>query len=383
MILNRGLSVHFSLSPVPYFLSSAASLFYIGHIGNFVSRRSGSFRSHFLLVFRRRSLCLCFLRLGISDQCFSMTEVGFARIRHSQQDKRQEKLPERDNKVVRHLLGFLFGFGWLVSQLWQVKGTVLCVGFFCGAARTQQQEKESETFFGESFLNSYLPSVQSAGLPAVPLAYNIQRCCHPSFSESSPTILEYLPPLSCDRAPAPYMLPPQRYHSVWVTAVTDALVRKKRTLSKIPVTIGDITNPQNWAYSSNMLTTMNLYLIAGALVVGCHAFLPQSTIRLTRPSCTTRHLNNFFNFNKEDEKEVVETKEEEEFQDGAYDAEDPVEQIFSFFFGKREEKPMGMGKMDAPNGFPVGMTPTSFFVVVLCNRLFCTPCTRPSSFRSR
>ena len=217
----------------------------------------------------------------------------------------------------------------------------------------------------------------------MPLAYNIQRCCHPSFSESSPTILEYLPPLSCDRAPAPYMLPPQRYHSVWVTAVTDALVRKKRTLSKIPVTIGDITNPQNWAYSSNMLTTMNLYLIAGALVVGCHAFLPQSTIRLTRPSCTTRHLNNFFNFNKEDEKEVVETKEEEEFQDGAYDAEDPVEQIFSFFFGKREEKPMGMGKMDAPNGFPVGMTPTSFFVVVLCNRLFCTPCTPPSSFRSR
>jgi hypothetical protein len=53
-------------------------------------------------------------------------------------------------------------------------------------------------------------------------------------------------------------------------------------------------------------------------------------------------LNSFF-------KKPEPPKEEEEkqvFEDNAYDADDPVEKIFSFFFGKREASPMGMCKFD-------------------------------------
>lgn len=74
----------------------------------------------------------------------------------------------------------------------------------------------------------------------------------------------------------------------------------------------------------------------------------------------------FFKFGKE--KEVVEgkapdqitnVKQEEEFKDGAYDEDDPVEKIFSFFFGKRELNPMGMkrfGRERFPEQYPATKT---------------------------
>ena len=58
-----------------------------------------------------------------------------------------------------------------------------------------------------------------------------------------------------------------------------------------------------------------------------------------------QYFNNFFNFNKPEEEEV-ETPSEENFKDGAYDEDDPVEKMFGFFFGKREEEPMGMKRFD-------------------------------------
>lgn len=54
-----------------------------------------------------------------------------------------------------------------------------------------------------------------------------------------------------------------------------------------------------------------------------------------------QYFNNFFNINKPEEEEV-ETPSDENFKDGAYDEDDPVEKMFGFFFGKREEEPMGM-----------------------------------------
>jgi hypothetical protein len=79
-------------------------------------------------------------------------------------------------------------------------------------------------------------------------------------------------------------------------------------------------------------------LLTALTATTSHGFV--TTSPLARSSTTTqRHLNNFFNFNKPDEEEKVEP--EDTFQDAAYDEDDPVEKIFGFFFGKREEEPMG------------------------------------------
>mmetsp|Transcript_2147 Transcript_2147/g.3115 ORF Transcript_2147/g.3115 Transcript_2147/m.3115 type:complete len:158 (-) Transcript_2147:137-610(-) len=72
---------------------------------------------------------------------------------------------------------------------------------------------------------------------------------------------------------------------------------------------------------------------------GCTAFLVQSHPK--RSSSTT--TLNFFNFNKPDEEEAKEENDEPKFEDPAYDESDPVEKIFGFFFGKREEEPLGLG----------------------------------------
>jgi hypothetical protein len=74
-----------------------------------------------------------------------------------------------------------------------------------------------------------------------------------------------------------------------------------------------------------------------------HAFLVPTAISRHKP-LTVRYLNNFFNFNKPEPKTAEAEKEEDTFEDGAYDEDDPVEKIFGFFFGKREAKPMGMCK---------------------------------------
>lgn len=77
----------------------------------------------------------------------------------------------------------------------------------------------------------------------------------------------------------------------------------------------------------------------------------------SRRSQTALNLGDWFNWNKSSDTakstdEVEGSKaQEEEYQDGAYDADDPVEKIFSFFFGKREEAPMGMSRF-GPDRFP-------------------------------
>lgn len=75
----------------------------------------------------------------------------------------------------------------------------------------------------------------------------------------------------------------------------------------------------------------------------------------------------FFKFGESKEKaaeggeaENLETAQQnEEFKDGAYDADDPVEKMFSFFFGKRELNPMGMkrfGRDRFPEQYPATKT---------------------------
>lgn len=64
-------------------------------------------------------------------------------------------------------------------------------------------------------------------------------------------------------------------------------------------------------------------------------------LRRQQVSTTARGFNNFF---KKPEAAQAPPEPEEEFEDGAYDADDPVEKIFGFFFGKREEAPLGLCK---------------------------------------
>lgn len=74
-------------------------------------------------------------------------------------------------------------------------------------------------------------------------------------------------------------------------------------------------------------------------------------------SFTSLRLGDFFNFNKpkpEDDSLVTGEEEEAEdagYQDPSYDQDDPVEKIFSFFFGQKEEKPAGLSRF-GPDRFP-------------------------------
>lgn len=78
------------------------------------------------------------------------------------------------------------------------------------------------------------------------------------------------------------------------------------------------------------------------------------------------HALYFFKFGKGNEEgegkapdKTTNVEQEEEFKDGAYDEDDPVEKIFSFFFGKRELNPMGMkrfGKERFPEQYPATKT---------------------------
>lgn len=69
----------------------------------------------------------------------------------------------------------------------------------------------------------------------------------------------------------------------------------------------------------------------------------------------------FFNFDKKDSDSTEEEKEEtkapaqEEVETEIYSDDDPVEKIFNFFFGKKEEEPMGMkrfGRERFPEQYP-------------------------------
>jgi hypothetical protein len=79
---------------------------------------------------------------------------------------------------------------------------------------------------------------------------------------------------------------------------------------------------------------------------------------------TQRRFNNFFNMSpkpsspppdEDDKKDAAKPTTAPAFQDGAYDKDDPVEAIFSFFFGAREAEPMGMkrfGSARFPEQYP-------------------------------
>jgi len=67
-------------------------------------------------------------------------------------------------------------------------------------------------------------------------------------------------------------------------------------------------------------------------------------------------LGDFFNFGKDDkvepeQEETVEKKDENTLSTDEQWEDDPVEKIFNFFFGQKEEKPMGMERF-GPARFP-------------------------------
>lgn len=80
-------------------------------------------------------------------------------------------------------------------------------------------------------------------------------------------------------------------------------------------------------------------------------------------------IGNFFNFdkNKKDDEDIAVSNKEEAkdlTKSSEYiESDDPVEKLFSFFFGEKEEKPMGLARFGA-NRFP-GMffIPPSFFIL--------------------
>ena len=94
------------------------------------------------------------------------------------------------------------------------------------------------------------------------------------------------------------------------------------------------------------------------------AFLLPSGSRPTIPyhSNLSTQRYNFFNFNQpqsDDNDNTGANTKSPTFQDGAYDAEDPVEKLFGFFFGKREAEPMGMkrfGSARFPEQYPATTT---------------------------
>jgi len=79
-----------------------------------------------------------------------------------------------------------------------------------------------------------------------------------------------------------------------------------------------------------------------------------STRSLHKP--TKLYLGDFFNFNKGDSSKDSETPAKEpEPENQPYSDDDPVEKMFGFFFGKKEEAPMGMarfGRERFPEQYP-------------------------------
>jgi len=90
----------------------------------------------------------------------------------------------------------------------------------------------------------------------------------------------------------------------------------------------------------------------------------EATNRKSLRKSSALHLLDFFGKLKDEVGERSSEKsesaqQEQDFQDGAYDPDDPVEKIFAFFFGKRELNPMGMkrfGKDRFPEQYPATKT---------------------------
>jgi len=97
-----------------------------------------------------------------------------------------------------------------------------------------------------------------------------------------------------------------------------------------------------------------------AHVILAGAFVPSVQRPLLVHKSTTTQLN-FFNFNNDSKDEKIEDvqpekgKGKEESAEQPYSDDDPVEKMFNFFFGAKEEAPMGMarfGKDRFPEQYP-------------------------------
>ena len=93
-------------------------------------------------------------------------------------------------------------------------------------------------------------------------------------------------------------------------------------------------------------------LAALLYIPNCNAFVPQGHVRICSKAGTSSsslYLGDFFNFNKYEDTAVAD--EETAEAPAAADDQDPVEKMFGFFFGAKEEKPMGMDRF-GPERFP-------------------------------
>ena len=109
--------------------------------------------------------------------------------------------------------------------------------------------------------------------------------------------------------------------------------------------------------TSSMIPRL-LAMAALLLIHNCEAFLPQGQVCVgsfgskTGTSSSTLYLGDFFNFNKNEDtaeqQQAAVVAEEEPPKD---EDQDPIEKIFGFFFGAKEEKPMGMDRF-GPERFP-------------------------------
>jgi hypothetical protein len=113
--------------------------------------------------------------------------------------------------------------------------------------------------------------------------------------------------------------------------------------------------------SSRAWTALAVALNALALASHCDAFAPGDGRHLLLSSSligsggckssTSLGLGDFFNFNKNEEPPQKEQEEESSASTAVEEDQDPVEKIFGFFFGAKEDKPMGMDRF-GPARFP-------------------------------
>jgi hypothetical protein len=103
------------------------------------------------------------------------------------------------------------------------------------------------------------------------------------------------------------------------------------------------------------MTVQSYYCSVLALLLATtHAFVTNSRRGLPSAAVTSATQLNFFNFGQKPEEKADEPVEEEETKAAEYE-QDPVEKLFSFFFGKPEEEPFGLkrfGQGRFPEQYP-------------------------------
>ena len=96
------------------------------------------------------------------------------------------------------------------------------------------------------------------------------------------------------------------------------------------------------------LTAVFLTVVSiSALMEDCFAFVPlplsrQVYLQKDETSLSRRHLFDFLNQDDKGEKTKGESEVADSDSTQPFSSDDPVEKIFSFFFGQKEESPMGM-----------------------------------------